>query len=842
MQYHDLDIWLNSHNPDLGGYPLKASCERQGEFPDLCSIDPDAGTIQEMRSRVVREDTNRALLTDLGTALYSALFTAKEQKIGKLLERCRGLFLSKGGEGIRIRLRIEPPKLAALPWELLYDHLEKCFLAVSTRTPVVRYIELPQLTNELPTELPLRMLVVAPEKSGLDSRTEIANLLKAIEGMEKQVITRVLDKNVTYAAIRGELRDEKFHVLHFIGHGEFLNELPLLVLDDGRGGSESVDHERIGGLFTNHRTMKLVLLNSCKGAQVSSTESLLGMASQLVQSGVPAVIAMQYEIGDDQAILFAQEFYSALFKGDDKGRVEMAVSHARNSLLHDFPDDRVIGTPVLFSRAINGLLFNIRTGDLLQDLPVTKSRIHTLEAVKRTQEENLRILASAPERTEEVASAIQREEAQLTSVKWRLAFGIGLYVFAAVLVFALSRLAVLEALPRGLKMQTYTVWLVDRFFPKTFSDRIVLVPMTDQSAKRFGRPILGANWRGEHAKLVEKLSQAGARVVVFDLFFPKPKEFDEDFSRAILAARQRGTSVIVGIDQAPDRKPAIAPALAGAVTGWGLLCVGETQDSAEVVPLLVAKKVQPTWEPLPSLSLAAMAAYRGWTIVGLDKDTTSILVKAGANPPQRVGISGLETLARDQQFCGVLGAGDVAANRIIDFTPDRKLRDPRRRLPYEAILDSPSLRTADLNGKIVVVGAEVPKEKFDVWRGFRRHERYGYEIHADALNTLLQPVTIRPLAARWEFLAILILCLAGAAVWAWQPTRPLARWSVLLALVLVYLAVATWVYGSSRILMNTLYPVFGLLLCYGVSRRMRSWPWRSAVPRFNSALVTGTER
>jgi CHASE2 domain-containing sensor protein len=831
MQYHDFDVWLD--NPTAEGYPVRASCEPHGEMNDVSPLDPDSGPIQEMRARITREDTDKALLTEFGTSLYSALFSARDRKIETLFERCRGAFLGRKGDGIRIRLRIQPPKLAALPWELLYYHFEKSFLAVSTKTPVLRYIELMQVIPELKAQLPLRMLVVAPQGSGLDARTETTNLFEAIKGMEKQVTTRLLEKDVTYSAIRDALRDENFHVLHFIGHGEFRNELPFLVLDDGAGGSESIDHERFGGLFTNHSTMKLVLLNSCKGAQVSSTEPLLGMASQLVKCGIPAVIAMQYEIGDDQAIGFAREFYGSLFKGSDKGRVEIAVSHARNCLLQDFPGDRVIGTPVLFSRAVEGVLFDLRTGEGLKDLPVTPQQVDTAQAVIRTRQKNLEVLSSEPEKTDAVVSALRLETAELRNLKLRLRLGkasIAAAFLLAPVLFGLLWLGVFDRLPRGLKLQSYTGWLVDNFFPKSFTDRIALVPMTDRTARRFNRPLEGANWRGEHAKLVDRLSLAGARVIAFDMYFPKPKEFDPEFARAILAARQRGTAVVVGVRDAPEGKPALAPALVDSVTDWGLLCVGETQDSADLVPLVVDRPSQLNREPFPSLSLAAVAAYHGWTVTGLDEDTKSILVKAGASPPQRIGISGLEQLRKNQKFCGILAAGDVAANRITDVTPNRMLRRESRRFAYEDVLTSPNARLADLNGKIVVVGVEVPGEKFELLRGLRSEERYGYELHADSMNTLFQRLTIRPLAAGWQFLIIFILSLAGGLVWVWQPDRAPIRWAVLVALGALYLAVAIWAYGRYRALLTTVYPLLALLLSYLAVRR-----FRRAAMRPNSA-------
>ncbi len=499
----------------------------------------------------------------------------------------------------------------------------------------------------------------------------------------------------------------------------------------------------------------------------------------------------------------------------------------------DFPGDRVIGTPVLFSRAVEGLLFDLRTGDALKDLPVTQAQRDTTKAAIRTREANEEILKNDPEQTEEVAAALRRETAELRNLRLRLRLGKASVVAAfllAPLLFGLLWLGVFDNLPRGLKIQSYTVWLVDNFFPKSFTDRIALVPITDRTADRLHPPRENevVNWRGEHAKLVERLSRADAKVISFDMYFPRSKGFDDEFSRAILAARQRGTSVIVGVKEAPERVPEITPVLRDAVSDWGLLCIGETQDSADLVPLLVDRPKQSNREPLRSLALASVAAYHGWTITGLDEATKSVLVKTGANPPQRVGISGVEQLQKDQKFCGLLVAGDVAANRIIDVTPSGMLRDPKRRLAYEDIIAGSDPGLGNVKGKIVLVGVEIPEEKFALRRGLSSEERYGYELHADAMNTLFQPLTIRPLAAGWQFLIIFALSLAGGLVWVWQPNRHLVRWVVLAALALLYLGAAIWAYGRYRALMTTIYPLLALLLSYVVVRRFR-----------RSAMVSG---
>lgn len=822
MQYHDFDVWLD--NPAAEGYPLRASCEPHGEARDVSSLDPDSDPIRAMCSRLVREDTDKAFLKEFGTLLYSKLFSAKDRTLEMLFERCRGAFLGSGKEGIRVRLHIEPPKIAALPWEFLYYHFAECFLATSIETPVLRYIELMQVIRELKVQPPLHMLIAAPEGSGLDARTETANLFEAIKGMEKQVTTRLLEKNVTYTAIGDALRDEQFHVLHFIGHGEFRNDLPFLVLDDGRGGSEAADHEKFSGLLANHPTMKLVLLNSCKGAEVSSTEPLVGMGSQLVKRGVPAVIAMQYEIGDDQAVLFAREFYAALFKGWDKGRVEIAVSHARNSLLQGFPGDRVIGTPVLISRAVDGLLFDLRTGQALKDLPLTPAQADTTRAAIRTREENRKILENAPERTDEIADALRRESAELRGLKLRLYLGKAALIAAclvAPLLFSLFWLRVLERFPPGLKLENYSIWIVEKLINKTLSDQIALVPITEDTARRFNRRVDdgSANWRGEHAMLLDRLSRSGAKVVAFDISFAgeREREVDERFSRAIRTARDRGTAVVVGID---DKTEGVRPPVfAGDPSGSGLLCLERTQGSTEILPLGIEKAKGTRREVIPSLALATVSAFKGWTIDDLDRQTMSVRVKDGRGSPGKVDFSQVDIIARDPEVCTLLEAGDVEAKKIIDFTPRRRMRTPQRRIPYEDILSWPDSRVAAaVHGKIVVIGFERPDEVFRIRRGLGLNQSFGYELHADAMNTLLRGINVRPIGQGLQFLTILGLSLFGGVLWAWFPDRSRLRWRLLLAAAALYLGVVVAAYWSDRILMNLLYPLIALFFSYWVLR------------------------
>ena len=89
---------------------------------------------------------------------------------------------------------------------------------------------------------------------------------------------------------------------------------------------------------------------------VSSNQAFAGTAPNLVQKGIPAVVAMQYSILDSTAKLFADEFYRTLALGYP---VDAAIQETRNAISIEVGlDKRDFATPVLYMKAKDGIILS----------------------------------------------------------------------------------------------------------------------------------------------------------------------------------------------------------------------------------------------------------------------------------------------------------------------------------------------------------------------------------------------------------------------------------------------------------------------------------------------------
>jgi len=154
------------------------------------------------------------------------------------------------------------------------------------------------------------------------------------------------------------MRAGPWHIFHFIGHGGFnaRTDEGLLALADEEGRADYLSATHLGRLLADHRSLRLVVLNSCEGAKGSTRDIFSSTAAILVRRGLPAVLAMQYEITDRAAITLAKVFYEALAEGTP---VDMAVSEARKTISVAAGTTVEWGTPVLYMRSPDGVLFDL---------------------------------------------------------------------------------------------------------------------------------------------------------------------------------------------------------------------------------------------------------------------------------------------------------------------------------------------------------------------------------------------------------------------------------------------------------------------------------------------------
>ena len=269
---------------------------------------------------------------------------------------------SAAARGVRVTLSLRAaPELAVIPWEFLYDRPR--FIANHATSPIVRFVDLEDPPEPLHIDAPLRILgmVSRPKDDALatlDTRGEQAALERRLKPLidAGSVTLRWLPRATLPALQREVDHGEDFHVFHYIGHGDYdadSGESSLVLEHDDRR-AHRVGGQQFGELLCDRGSLRLAVLNACETAQTAPQDPLAGIATSLMEYNVPAVVAMQFAITDESALIFADEFYRALADGY---AVDAAVTQARRALAAH--SDVEWATPVLFLRVGHGQLFHI---------------------------------------------------------------------------------------------------------------------------------------------------------------------------------------------------------------------------------------------------------------------------------------------------------------------------------------------------------------------------------------------------------------------------------------------------------------------------------------------------
>lgn len=332
------------------------------------------------RGTCERED-----LRALGQHLYRILFNGAQKlnsaktvadAFEQTYEQFQAGLVKRNDHDSRMRLTLVfetvVDDLAAYPWEFLFvstSDKDGFFLTGEKRELILtRAVSRSLVSSFAPEHKAINILIAVSKPRELQEvddtvETEIDRLEAEInrrDGASKRIIVKRL-VNPTHKQLRDEVIDFKPHIVHLIGHGrpgslalfKTKDDLTLeraLVQEQRKAVIEEaawVDGNSVRAIF-NTNPPRIVFLHACNSADSrDSLASFKSLAHQVLGAGVPAVVAMQYEISNDDATQFATTFYQQLGEGM---AIDEAVTSGRTALAAITPawGHPRFGTPVVY--------------------------------------------------------------------------------------------------------------------------------------------------------------------------------------------------------------------------------------------------------------------------------------------------------------------------------------------------------------------------------------------------------------------------------------------------------------------------------------------------------------
>ena len=241
-----------------------------------------------------------------------------------------------------------------VPWELLRDPTTNVPLCHSAATFVRSYGTGFRSASEPLSKLRILLVISRPDgASDVELRTIASSIYDSLRSSSRFKVDVL--RPPTYAMLEQNLREaaarnEPYDLIHFDGHGiyERTNQLEtgetygggyLIFEHDLAEHGEPVSGETFGAI-ANECSVRAVVLNACRSAyQESAPEAVenrdrpaASFAHSLLSAGLPAVIAMNFNVYVTSAKAFMEDFYRELQRGRP---LSLAASHARKHLSID---------------------------------------------------------------------------------------------------------------------------------------------------------------------------------------------------------------------------------------------------------------------------------------------------------------------------------------------------------------------------------------------------------------------------------------------------------------------------------------------------------------------------
>jgi phosphoglycolate phosphatase-like HAD superfamily hydrolase len=347
LRCFDLEIRIHARDADDGMYAVEASLGNGGHFTGgALKLDPESLREAALDPQAVGQHLSDALFAGPIRDAYLKAATYVEAK--------------EAWNCLRLRLWIDrdAADLHTLSWELL--RADDVLLSANAATPFSRYLPATTPWETDVTACPLRVLAAISNPVDLETyrlspvEVEVERTLLKEALADQDIQLDFLAPPVTLPRLEAKLR-EGYHVLHYVGHGAVGKKRgePVLYLQQDDERAALVKGRQISAMLARQGVRPhLVVLAACESATVATADAYVALGPQLIQRGVPAVVAMRGKISQASAGTFSQTLYTRLLA---HGVVDLAMNEARSTLLTAERPDAAV--PVLFMRLKDGQLW-----------------------------------------------------------------------------------------------------------------------------------------------------------------------------------------------------------------------------------------------------------------------------------------------------------------------------------------------------------------------------------------------------------------------------------------------------------------------------------------------------
>ncbi len=360
-------VWVEGDTPGGGSMRPDDASERTYN-PNAFWSDPAQGT-GGLLGRLDRRKLAREEMFTLGHLL--ADLALPEGRVRELFRQ--SVDTLKAGEGLRLRLHIDPIVLAQLPWEMLTlpqasgEPQASDFLALRREISIARTDTVEGRARSAPNRALIRVVGAfsSPEdQDDLGVDKDLAGLEQAVRALNGAAGRQSIEatwaaRPLTREALEQALADDA-DIFHFAGHGQFerLSMQGQIILERKKDGGDIISDyysgEQLATLLGN-AGVRLVVLGACDTGRRASEFVWSGVAPALTHEKIPAVVANQFKILDTSAILLVARIFPRVLAGYT---IDEALYEARQGIYQQYGlEQRDWVVPVLYLHDKSGVLF-----------------------------------------------------------------------------------------------------------------------------------------------------------------------------------------------------------------------------------------------------------------------------------------------------------------------------------------------------------------------------------------------------------------------------------------------------------------------------------------------------